>query len=53
MRHARVPVNTGTRDAWMRSMRIALAHESVNEGMRRFLDEKLGDVANFLRNEPG
>jgi hemoglobin len=53
MRHARVPVNTGTRDAWMRSMRIALAHESVNVEMRQFLDEKLADVANFLRNEPG
>jgi hemoglobin len=53
MRHARVPVNTGTRDAWMRSMRRALDESQLDEPMRRFLEEKLGDVANFLRNEPG
>lgn len=53
MRHGRVPVNTGTRDAWLRCMRRALADDSIDQPMRRFLDEKLGDVANFLRNEPG
>lgn len=53
MRHAHVPVNPGMRAAWMRCMRIALADASVPEEMRRFLDEKLGDVATFLLNEPG
>jgi hemoglobin len=53
MRHARVPVNTGTRDAWMRCMRLALAHESLDAPMRQFLEEKLAAVADFLRNEPG
>jgi hemoglobin len=53
MRHARVPVNTGTRDAWLRCMRLALAHESLDAPMRQFLEEKLAAVADFLRNEPG
>jgi hemoglobin len=53
MRHGRVPVNSATRDAWMRCMRIALADASIDEPMRRFLDEKLAAVADFLRNEPG
>jgi hemoglobin len=53
MRHAHVPVNAATRAAWMRSMRAALADPSVPEAMRQFLDEKLGDVATFLLNEPG
>jgi hemoglobin len=53
MRHAHVPVNASTRAAWLRCMRLALADESVPEPMRRFLDEKLADVATFLLNEMG
>jgi hemoglobin len=53
MRHAHVPVNTATRAAWLRCMRLALADEAVPAPMRRFLDEKLADVATFLLNEPG
>lgn len=53
MRHGHLAVTQGMRDAWMRSMRIALAHDSVEETLRVFLDEKLGDVADFLRNRPG
>lgn len=53
MRHARVPVNNATRDAWLRCMRRALADDSIDQPMRLFLSEKLGDVADFLRNEPG
>jgi hemoglobin len=50
MRHAHVAVTQGMRDAWMRSMRQALAHDSIDPALRSFLDEKLGDVADFMRN---
>jgi len=51
MRHAHVPVTQAMRDAWMRSMRRALDHETIDAELRRFLDEKLGDVADFMRNQ--
>jgi hemoglobin len=51
MRHAHVPVTQAMRDAWMRSMRRALEHESIDADLRAFLDEKLGDVADFMRNQ--
>lgn len=51
MRHAHIAVTQAMRDAWMRSMRQALAHDSIDAGMRAFLDEKLGDVADFMRNQ--
>jgi hemoglobin len=50
MRHAHVAVTQAMRDAWMRSMRQALAHDSIDPGLRSFLEEKLGDVADFMRN---
>jgi hemoglobin len=50
MRHGHVPVNVAMRDAWMRSMRLALEDSSVAPAVRRFLDEKLGDLATFLLN---
>lgn len=53
MRHAHVPVTQAMRDAWMRSMRRALDHESIDAELRTFLDEKLGDVADFMRNQAG
>jgi hemoglobin len=53
MRHAHVPVSQAMRDAWMRSMRRALDHDSIDADLRAFLDEKLGDVADFMRNVPG
>jgi hemoglobin len=52
MRHGHVPVNVAMRDAWMRSMRLALEDSSVEPAVRRFLDEKLGDLATFLLNRP-
>jgi hemoglobin len=52
MRHAHVPVTQGMRDAWMRSMRRALAVETIDPTLRAFLDEKLSDLADFLRNQP-
>ena len=51
MRHAHVPVTQAMRDAWMRSMRLALNHASIDAELRTFLDEKLGDVADFMRNQ--
>ena len=53
MRHGHLAVTQAMRDAWMRSMRTALEHESIAAEMRSFLAEKLGDVADFLRNRPG
>lgn len=52
MRHAHVPVTGVMRDAWMRAMRRALAHESVPPQVRVFLDEKLDALADFLKNQP-
>jgi len=52
MRHGHVPVTAAMRDAWMRCMRIALDHPDVDPKLRAYLDEKLGDVATMLRNQP-
>ncbi|MDF3066017.1 MAG: Hemoglobin-like protein HbO [Polyangiaceae bacterium] len=53
MRHGHVPVSAKMRDAWMRSMRVALADPSIGPELRDFLDQKLDDLATFLRNQPG
>jgi hemoglobin len=53
MRHGRVPVNTATRDAWLRCMRAALDKNEIKGDIRAFLDAKLADLADFLRNAPG
>ena len=53
MRHGHVPVSVAMRDAWMRAMRVALADPSIDAELRAFLDEKLNDLADFLRNQPG
>lgn len=50
MRHARVPVDSAMRDAWLRSMRKALDEEGVTGQVRDFLDSRLAQVADFLRN---
>ncbi len=50
MRHARVPVDAGMAQAWMRCMREALEGSSVEPDVRAFLEAKLGDLAQFLRN---
>jgi hemoglobin len=51
MRHAHVAVTQAMRDAWMRAMRQALAHDSIDPTLRAFLDEQLGEVADFMRNQ--
>lgn len=53
MRHGSVPVNTATRDAWLRSMQRALDAQELDEDLREFLTSKFADVANFLRNRAG
>ena len=50
MRHAHVPVDLAMRDAWLRSMTAALDAEGVTGPVREFLDARLADVAEFLRN---
>lgn len=51
MRHGHLPVGTRLRDAWLRCMRVALAHDSIAPDVRGFLDARLSEVADFLRNQ--
>lgn len=53
MRHGRVAVNVAMRDAWMRSMRAAFDKNDIKGPIRDFLDAKLADLADFLRNTHG
>ena len=53
MRHAAVPVDPAMAVAWMRCMRSALDGSAVDGDVRAFLEEKLEDLARFLRNRPG
>jgi hemoglobin len=50
MRHARVPVGTNLRDAWLRCMQRALDEEGVTGDVRAYLDNRFAEVADFLRN---
>lgn len=53
MRHGRVPVNVGMRDAWIRSMQRAMDARGVTGEVREFLDARFAEVADFLRNVEG
>lgn len=53
MRHARVPIDTAMRDAWLRAMTRAMDDEGIGEPVRSFLDRKLAELADFLRNQAG
>jgi hemoglobin len=53
MRHARVAVDIAMRDAWLRAMTTALDEEGITGELRTFLDTRLAEVADFLRNRPG
>ena len=53
MRHGRVQVNEAMRDAWLRSMKIALDEGEIAGEIRLFLDGRFAEVADFLRNTPG
>ena len=52
MRHGRVPVHGVSRDAWLRCMQTALNRQRVEGEVRRFLDGRFAEVADFLRNAP-
>ena len=52
MRHGRVAIDEGMRDAWLRCMRLALDQQGVSGEVRAFLDARFAEVANFLRNVP-
>jgi hemoglobin len=53
MRHARVPVDVAMREAWMRCMRAAMDEVGVDPALRAFLEPRLAEVADHLRNRPG
>lgn len=53
MRHAHLPIGTGMRDAWLRCMQTAMDEHEVRGPVREFLDQRLAEVADFLRNQPG
>lgn len=50
MRHAHVPIDTSMRDAWVRCMKRAMDDARVTGDVRRFLDARFSEVADFLRN---
>lgn len=50
MRHAHVAIDGSLRDAWMRCMKAALDHASVEPDVRGFLERRFTEVAEFLRN---
>jgi hemoglobin len=50
MRHGRVPVDIAMRDAWVRAMTCALDEVGVSGPVRKFLDRRFAEVADFLRN---
>ncbi len=53
MRHGNVAVNVAMRDAWMRCMRAPFDRNRIEGPIRAFLDGKLADLADFLRNTRG
>ena len=53
MRHNRVAVNLAMRDAWLRCMTTALDEHGVTGDVRRFLDARFAEVADFMRNVEG
>ena len=52
MRHARVAIDEGLRDAWIRCMVRAMDDCAVAGPVRAFLQQRFGEVADFLRNAP-
>ncbi len=50
MRHARVPVDSAMRDAWVSCMRAAMDDCAVPAATRAFLSQRFAEVADFLRN---
>ena len=53
MHHARVPVDTAMRDAWLRCMTAAMDALQVDGPVRAFLDSRFAEVADAMRNVAG
>ena len=53
MRHRNVAVNIAMRDAWLRSMQVALDAHKITGDVREFLDARFAEVADFMRNVEG
>jgi hemoglobin len=53
MRHGHVPVDVAMRDAWLRCMHKAMDARGVTGGLRRFLEERFAQTADFMRNTEG
>jgi hemoglobin len=52
MRHGRVPVDEGMRDAWLRCMEAAMDDVGIDGEPRRWLGQRFAETAEFLRNRP-
>lgn len=52
MRHARVPVSTKMKEAWLRCMAKAMDERKVDGEVRSFLNARFAEVGDFLRNQP-
>jgi hemoglobin len=50
MRHAHFEVDVAMRDAWLRSMTTAMNDLAIAGDVRRFLDARFAEVADFMRN---
>jgi hemoglobin len=53
MRHARSPVDTAMRDAWLRCMTAAMNAQQIDGPVRTFLDKRFAEVADAMRNIDG
>ena len=51
MRHGHLAVDDAARDAWLRSMARALDQGGITGGLRKFVDARFLQVADFLRNQ--
>lgn len=52
MRHGRIPIESTARDGWLRSMSAAMDRQGISGPVRKFLDGRFAEVADFLRNTP-
>jgi hemoglobin len=52
MRHLPFPIGALEAEEWMRCMRLAMARAQVDEPLRTFLDERFGQLALHMRNQP-
>ena len=53
MRHGKVPVDLGMRDAWLRAMSRGMDAVEIEGELRAFLETRFSEVADFMRNRPG